>query len=73
MYRLHQDDNDQMLKTLLKYLGEFLFPADPLDDVRIKIKYDFDLLDKFNGFKQTQAFLKIKKTLQEAMDTNDEE
>jgi hypothetical protein len=73
MYRLHQDESDHMLKTLLKYLGEFIFPTSPLDDVRIKIKLDFDLLDKFNGFKQTQAFLKIKKTLHDVMETTDEE
>ena len=37
-------------------------------DFRVKIKQDFNLLAKFNGLKQTQAFLKIKKTLEEVMD-----
>jgi hypothetical protein len=48
---MHEDENDVMLKTLLKYLGEFIFPAEPLSDFRTKIKHDFGLLEKFNGFK----------------------
>ena len=50
-YRMHEDENDVMLKTLLKYLGEFIFPVQPLSDFRTKIKHDFGLLEKFNGFK----------------------
>ena len=67
-YRLHEDKSDQALKLLLRYLADFIFPESPLTDVRAKIKGDFGLLDKFNGFKQTQAYLKIKKTLEEVMD-----
>jgi hypothetical protein len=53
-----------MLNILLKYLGQYVLPEDKKTvDVKNKIKVDFDLLDKFNGYKQTQAFLKIKKTL----------
>jgi hypothetical protein len=26
MYRLHSDDEDDMLKLMLKYLGEFIMP-----------------------------------------------
>lgn len=33
-YRMHEDENDVMLKTLLKYLGEFIFPDEPLPDFR---------------------------------------
>ena len=73
MYRLHSDDEDNMLKILLKYLGEFILPLSSNVDIRNKIKEDFDLLEKFNGFKYTQAFLKIKRTLEEVMDTNIEE
>lgn len=67
-YRMHEDENDVMLRTLLKYLGTFIMPQEPLHDFRTKIKKDFGLLEKFNGFKQTQAFLKIKKTLEEVME-----
>jgi hypothetical protein len=67
-YRMHEDEGDRMLEVLLKYLGEFILPSSPLMDFRQKIKEDFGLLEKFNGFKQTQAFLKIKKTLEEVMD-----
>jgi hypothetical protein len=35
------------------------FIIEEVIDVRSKIKMDFDLLDKFNGLKQTQAFNKI--------------
>lgn len=66
-YRLHNDVEDNTLKMLLKYLGGFIDIENPVDDVRTKIKHDFGLLEKFNGYKQNQAFLKIKKTLEEAM------
>ena len=46
---MHEDENDIMLKILLKYLGEFIFNKEP--DFRTKIKSDFGLLEKFNGFK----------------------
>ena len=49
---------------------EFVNPLNPIEDFRNKIKLDFGLLEKFNGFKQTVAFNKIKKTLEEAMETN---
>ena len=48
-YRMHEDENDVILRTLLKYLGSFLQES----DFRTKIKNDFGLLEKFNGFKQT--------------------
>lgn len=61
-----------MLNILLKYLGQFVFPEDKKPvDVKNKIKVDFDLLEKFNGYKQTQAFLKIKKTLQDVMNEDE--
>ena len=66
-YRLHNDSDDQVLKMLLKYLGGFIDQTNPIEDVRAKIKHDFGLLEKFNGYKQNQAFVKIKKTLEEAM------
>jgi hypothetical protein len=49
MYSLHNDKNDIMLKSLSKYLYSFTNPE--VIDVRAKIKVDFDLLTKFNGFK----------------------
>ena len=47
-FSLHDDKNDKMLQTLGHYLMSFAEVA----DVRAKIKVDFDLLTKFNGFKQ---------------------
>ena len=47
----------------------FVDTKNPVDDFRSKIKMDFGLLEKFNGFKQTVAFNKIKRTLEEAMET----
>jgi hypothetical protein len=49
MYSLHDDKNDIMLKSLSQYLHSFTKPG--ISDVRAKIKVDFDLLTKFNGFK----------------------
>lgn len=48
-YNLHEDKNDKMLKSLGHYLMSFVKPG--VADVRNKIKVDFDLLTKFNGFK----------------------
>ena len=67
-FALTSASSDDLLKVLLKYLGEFIDPTSPIEDVRNKIKKDFNLLEKFNGYKQTQAFLRIKKTLEEAME-----
>lgn len=47
-YSLHDDKDDQMLKIL----GHYLVSFKDIPDVRPKIKVDFDLLTKFNGFKQ---------------------
>ena len=63
-YKINDQQSDNILLVLLKYLSTFV----DLEDVRLKIKLDFNLLEKFNGFKQTLAFLKIKKTLEEAME-----
>lgn len=38
-YRLNMDYNDE----LLKYLGEYLMEFINIDDVRRKIKFDFEL------------------------------
>ena len=51
-YRLHNDVDDTILKVLLKYLGGFVDISNPVEDVRSKIKQDFGLLEKFNGYKQ---------------------
>lgn len=59
--------NDITLKSLMKYLGQFIDPIFDIHDLRGKIKEDFNMLEKFNSFKQTQAVLKIKKTLEENM------
>ena len=68
IFRVNSSNEEHnILKSLLQYLNSFITP--PCEDFRIKIKMDFNLLEKFNGFKQTQAFLKIKKTLEEAMDS----
>jgi len=42
-----------MLKILLKYIGSFVIDEGAAEnfDVRNKIKVDFGLLEKFNGFK----------------------
>lgn len=45
--------SDITLKTLLKYLGQFVDPIFDVQDVRIKIKNDFNMLEMFNSFKQT--------------------
>ena len=58
---------DFTLKSLMKYLGQFIDPIFDIRDLRVKIKADFNMLEKFNGFKQTQAVLKIKRTLEETM------
>ena len=50
-YRLHNDSDDQILKMLLKYIGGFIAIQNPVEDVRTKIKHDFGLLEKFNGYK----------------------
>ena len=60
-YNLHDDKNDRMLKEL----GHYLLSFSQVPDVRAKIKVDFDLLTKFNGFKQNQAFMKIAQRTQE--------
>ena len=65
-YRLHLDSEDNTLKSLLKYLFEFIQTQEI--DFKAKIKDDFKLLEKFNGYKQTQAFFRIKKTLDEVME-----
>lgn len=70
-FKLHEDPQDVTLKILFKYLYTFVCAEQPVDDIRKKIKADFKLLDKFNSFKQTQAFLRIKKTLDEVMESND--
>lgn len=57
--------SDLTLKSLMKYLGQFIDPIFNIQDVRQKIKTDFNMVDKFNSFKQTAAILKIKKTLDE--------
>ena len=62
-YSLHDDKNDRMLKSLGQYL--LSLAKSSVADVRQKIKVDFDLLTKFNGFKQNQAFLKIAQRTQE--------
>lgn len=70
-FKIHEDNTDTILKSVLKYLGEFIFTRHNQQlDIKSKIKLDFDLLTKFNGFKQTQAYFKIKKTLEEAMGDN---
>jgi hypothetical protein len=46
-YSLHDDKNDKILQTL----GHYLLSLSETADVRAKIKVDFDLLTKFNGFK----------------------
>ena len=48
-YRLHEDQTDQLLKSLLAYL--LSFERLNLTDVRHKIKGDFNLLEKFNDYK----------------------
>ena len=50
-YRMHEDESDKMLMVLLKYLGSFIYSSEPLSDFRTKIKQDFGLLERFNGFK----------------------
>jgi hypothetical protein len=60
-YSLHDDKNDKILQTL----GHYLLSFSDITDVRAKIKVDFDLLTKFNGFKQNQAFMKIAQRTQE--------
>ena len=49
MFRVNNIDEDNILRSLLKYLYTFLNP--PIEDFRLKIKMDFNLLEKFNGFK----------------------
>ena len=67
-FKLENSISDDLFKMLLKYLTEFVDIKNPIEDIRNKIKKDFNLLENFNGYKQTQAFLKIKKTLEEAME-----
>lgn len=50
-YRLHEDATDQLLKSLLMYI--LSFKKQNIVDVRQKIKSDFNLLEKFNDYKQT--------------------
>ena len=50
-YRIIDDSEDDALKSLIKYLLEFV-NIDELPDVRVKIKTDFDLVGKFNNQKQ---------------------
>ena len=50
---------------MLKTLGQYLLSFSNVPDVRAKIKVDFDLLTKFNGFKQNQAFIKIAQRTQD--------
>ncbi len=51
--KLLDDENDKMLKILLKYLGNFVLDEGAAEgfDIRNKITVDFGLLEKFNGFK----------------------
>lgn len=53
LYRLHEDPDDAVLTTLLKYLGDFILADPAVEDFRTKVKEDFKLLEKFNSFKQT--------------------
>ena len=46
-YRTNEEMDDTVLKSLLKYVDSFK----EVDDFRQKVKSDFNLLSKFNGFK----------------------
>jgi len=46
-YRTSEETDDIVLKSLLKYIDSY----SNVDDFRQKVKNDFNLLSKFNGFK----------------------
>ena len=47
----HNYTSDTILKSLLKYLYEFTDPVFNVQDVRCKIKSDFNMVAKFSELK----------------------